>query len=99
MLAEPQLDIDRMVPKKETFSVPQFGQGPLKIKKSFTKKFVIDRANHNMSGNAANHVKMKLNGSGSSKRYVISNPVKSSRKKNNVSAMRAAGTFKRNILK
>lgn len=38
-----------------------------KIKKSFTMKFVIDRASHNMSGKAANHVKMKLKGSGSCK--------------------------------
>jgi hypothetical protein len=34
-----------------------------------------------------------------SRRYVISKPVKSSRKKNSVRAKTAAGTFSRNILK
>lgn len=28
VLVEPPLDIESIVPKKETFSVPQFGQGP-----------------------------------------------------------------------
>jgi len=36
-----------------------------KIKKSFTITFVSDRASQTMRGTAANHVKMKLNGSGS----------------------------------
>lgn len=30
MLLEPPLEIDSIVPKKEVFSVPQFGQGPFK---------------------------------------------------------------------
>lgn len=95
----PPLETDNMVPKKETFSVPQFGQGPFKIKESLTTAFVRVRANQTRNGTAANQVKMKLNGSGSSNKYVISNPVISSRKKNSPSATTVAGTFKRNILK
>lgn len=30
LLLEPPLEIDSIVPKKEVFSVPQFGQGPFK---------------------------------------------------------------------
>ena len=95
----PPLETDNMVPKNEVFSVPQFGQRPFNIKKSFTMTLVSEKDNHNMKGKAANQVKMKLNGSGSSKRYVISNPVMSSRKKNNPNATTAAGTFMRNILR
>ena len=36
-----------------------------KIRKSFTMKFVKVKDKYSMSGKAANHVKMKLNGSGS----------------------------------
>jgi len=36
-----------------------------KIKKSFTITFVSERASQTRRGTAANHVKMKLNGSGS----------------------------------
>lgn len=68
VLEVPPLEIDNMVPKKEPFSVPQLGQGPFKIKKSFTIAFVSVRANQTMRGTAANQVKRKLNGSGSSKR-------------------------------
>jgi hypothetical protein len=74
--------MDSIVPKKDTFSVPQFGQGPFKIKKSLRISLVSDNARYTIAGTAANHVKMKLNGSGSSSRYVISKPVMSSRKKN-----------------
>ena len=78
----PPLGTDSIVPKKERFSLPQFGHGPFKIKKSFTMALVIACATQNIRGSAANHVKMKLKGSGNSRRYVISKPVKSSRKKN-----------------
>lgn len=42
VLVVPPLEIDSIVPKKETFSVPQFGQGPFKIKESLTISFVSD---------------------------------------------------------
>lgn len=39
-----------------------------KIRKSLMITFVIVKDNHSMKGKAANHTKMKLNGSGSCKR-------------------------------
>lgn len=42
-----------------------------KIKKSLTIAFVKDWDNQTMRGTAANHVKMKLNGSGSCMRKTI----------------------------
>jgi len=60
----PPLGTDNIVPKKERFSFPQFGHGPFKIRKSFTITLVIACAIQNIKGSAANHVKMKLKGSG-----------------------------------
>lgn len=99
VLVVPPLEMDSMVPKKETFSVPQFGQRPFRIRESLTTNFVRDWANQTIKGTAANQVKMKLNGFGSSKTYVISNPVRSSKKKNSPRATTVAGTFKRTIFK
>uniref|UniRef100_A0A0A9DQV4 Uncharacterized protein n=1 Tax=Arundo donax TaxID=35708 RepID=A0A0A9DQV4_ARUDO len=61
----PPLETDSIVPKKERFSVPQFGHGPFRIKKSLTMALVNDCAKNNIRGKAANHVNMKPKGSGS----------------------------------
>ena len=53
-----------------------------KIKKSLMISLVMVRARYTIKGTAANQVNMKLYGSESSKMYVISKPVMSSRKKN-----------------
>ena len=65
-----------------------------KIKKSLMISLVIVRARYTIKGTAANQVNMKLYGSESSKMYVISKPVMSSRKKN----LKVYSPKKRNML-
>jgi hypothetical protein len=69
------------------------------MRASFKIVLVRAWAMKKVMGNTTNHVTTKLYGSGNSSRYVISNPVISSKKNTNVRATRAAGTFSRVIFR
>jgi len=56
----PPLGTVNIVPKKEIFSVPQFGHVPFKIRKSFRMALVISRAIKYVAGRTINQLPLLL---------------------------------------
>lgn len=49
MFVEPPFEIDSIVPKKEVFSVPQFGQGPYRNQMSVIRSNQIQPSSYHIS--------------------------------------------------